>query len=103
MIILVASFRIKPAMRNRMLELSRAMIDPSNNEEGCISYQFFQNPFNPDSFMFFERWKNREALDYHFETEYFKNFTSAIPGLLAEKESVITYEVSNESTIGRTE
>jgi len=99
MIILVAKFRTNKADRNKMMELSNSMIEPFNKEDGCISYEFFQSPSDPGSFMFFERWKRRIDLDLHFQMPYFKKFSDIVPEILAEKESIITYEVSKEDTI----
>ena len=33
------------------------------SEDGCIVYEFLQDPFDPDSFTFYERWRSREDLE----------------------------------------
>ena len=99
MLILLAKFNIKPQKIDQMLELAKGMIEPSNNEEGCISYEFYQAPFNSNTCIFVERWRSKEDLDLHFEMPYFKDFDSKVAELVAEKPSVVTYEASNENVI----
>ena len=99
MLILLAKFTVKTVNIERMLPLAEGMIEPSNSEEGCISYEFYQAPFNPDTFIFVERWRSKEDLDLHFEMPYFKDFDSKVGELVVEKPSVITYEASNENVI----
>lgn len=53
---------------------ARAMIDSSNAEPGCISYQLYQNPYDNTKFIFVEAWKDQAAIDTHFSMSYFKAF-----------------------------
>ena len=99
MLILHARFKTTPDNRTKMLEIANGMIAPSNTEEGCISYEFFQDAFNPNSFIFVERWNSREALELHFRMPYFKDFDSRVGELLEGPPSVISYEVSEEEVI----
>jgi len=99
MLILIAQFRTKPESRNQMIELSRGMIDPSNSEEGCISYEFLQNPYDPDSFTFLEKWRSQKDLDLHFEKPYFKDFSEKFPELLQEEETLNTYHINEENLV----
>lgn len=99
MLILIAKFRTKPGCRERMMEMSRGMLGPSRSEEGCIVYEFLQDPFDPDSFTFYEKWRSRHDLDLHFEEPHFKEFEKTFPDLIDGPESVVAYEVSGESVI----
>jgi quinol monooxygenase YgiN len=56
------------------IEAARAMIDSSNAEPGCISYQLYQNPYDNTKFIFVEAWKDQAAIDTHFSKAYFKAF-----------------------------
>ena len=97
MLIVIAKFRAKTERRNRMMEMSKEMLAPSRGEEGCIVYEFLQDPFDPDSFTFYERWKSRHDLDLHFEEPHFKEFERKFPELIVEgTENVIAYEVAGE-------
>ena len=99
MLILIAKFRTKPGYRKQMMEMSKGMLGPSRREEGCIVYEFLQDPFDPDSFTFYEKWRSRRDLDLHFEMPHFEEFARIFPELIDGPESVTAYEVSEESVI----
>lgn len=100
MLIVIAKFRAKTEHRNRMMEMSKGMLAPSRGEEGCIVYEFLQNPFDPDSFTFYERWKSRHDLDLHFEEAHFKEFERKFPELIVEgTENIVAYEVAGEDVL----
>lgn len=99
MIVLIAEFKTKPDTRDDMIEISKPMVMLSNKEDGCISYEFMQNPFDPDSFKFVERWRSQQDLDLHFEKPYFKDFTQRFPELLQEDETLNIYHVSEENMV----
>lgn len=99
MLILHAKFRIKSENTEEMLSLAKGMLEPSNNEEGCMSYEFFQDPYAKNYFIFVETWRSREDLDLHFEMPYFKEFDDRVTRIVEENPSVITYEIENISKI----
>lgn len=41
------------------------LIEPTRKENGCISYELYQNTANPGIFTFIEEWESREHLDAH--------------------------------------
>ena len=99
MLIVIAKFRTKSEYRNKMIEMSKGMLEPSRSEEGCIVYEFLQDPFDPDSFTFYEKWRSRRDLDLHFEEPHFKDFETTFPDMVVEPESVVAYEIASETVI----
>ena len=100
MLIVIAKFRTKPECRERMIEMSKGMLGPSRSEDGCIVYEFLQNPFDQDAFTFYEKWRSRHDLDLHFEEPHFKEFEKKFPELIVEgSEDIVAYEVAGESVI----
>ena len=99
MLILIAKFRTKTEGREKMINMSKGMVDNSRKEEGCIVYDFLQDPFDQDSFTFYERWRSREDLELHFEKSYFRDFAERCPDLLETPGSIVTYEVASEDRI----
>lgn len=95
MLVLRAAFRLKPEHRDAALEAACAMLAPSQAEEGCITYNFWEDPNEANSFIFFEEWESRAHLDAHFETNHFKNFVELYEGYLSEPFQVRAYEVSS--------
>ena len=99
MLILIAKFKTETRHRDSMLDLAKGMLKPSNEEDGCISYEFFQSPFEKNYFVFVERWESRKALELHFKTQHFEDFDSKVDSLLSKKPSVIAYEVDSQEKI----
>ena len=50
---------------------AKAMVDSSNLEEGCISYQLYQDPYDETKFIFVEVWKDQASIEAHFQMPYF--------------------------------
>ena len=100
MLIVIAKFRTKPEKRQQMIDMAKGLLEPSRSEDGCIVYEFLQDPFDQDSFTFYERWRSREDLELHFEESHFKKFDMTVHELIVEGSgSVVAYEVSGESNI----
>ncbi len=72
---------IKPEFIPRILEASKDLIAQTRQEAGCLFYNFYQSTENPSDFIFYEKFKNQEAIQKHNETDYVKKF------LLVVKES----------------
>ncbi len=49
----------------------KKMVDASLKDEGCISYQFYQNLLNKEEYIMVEHWKNKELLDAHMKAPHF--------------------------------
>ena len=47
---------------------------PSRAEDGCIQYKLHEAIDKESTFVFFERWKNEEALLSHLETSHYKYY-----------------------------
>jgi quinol monooxygenase YgiN len=46
------------------------LIEPTRKEEGCISYELYQDISNPGKFTFIEEWQSKEHLDLHLQTTH---------------------------------
>ena len=47
----------------------RGIVTSSRNDPGCIDYEFHEVEDQPGTFVAFERWANRAALDGHLTSE----------------------------------
>lgn len=59
------------------------LIEPTRQEEGCIQYELHQDNSNPELFIFFENWKNRELWQEHMSNEHVKAYGRATKGAVA--------------------
>jgi quinol monooxygenase YgiN len=57
-------------------------------EQGCISYELFQDINNQNIFSFIEAWENQDALDMHMKSAHFQKIVPEM-ALLREKPAEI--------------
>ena len=86
---IIAQIFIKPEHVDAFLAATPDLIAKSRAEAGCITYNLYQDPNDRTKLLFFEEWKNQAAIDFHFETEHFKNFGKMLEEF-ASAEPVIT-------------
>lgn len=72
MIKVVAKSYAKADKLERLLELSKEMVEATVKEEGCISYELFQDIKDASSLVIVEEWESEEALSRHMSSEHFK-------------------------------
>ncbi|MGE5677362.1 MAG: putative quinol monooxygenase [Pseudomonadota bacterium] len=88
MLRVVAKSYAKEGKVEQILQLSKEMVEKTVLEEGCISYELFQDINDPRAMIILEEWESEEALNKHIESEHFKRI---IPQLseLREGTSVV--------------
>jgi quinol monooxygenase YgiN len=76
-------------LRSILLQL----VEETRKENGCVSYQRFQNKADPSDFTVVEDWANDLAIDSHMRSAHVQNaFTKAVP-LLATAPEIKRYRV----------
>lgn len=93
---IVAKLSIKPDKIKAFTEAAKEMIEKSNKEPGCISYQLYQDPYDNTKFVFVEEYKNQAAVDAHFATDYFKAFGPKINDMASEPGKIKIVTVAKE-------
>ena len=53
-------------------------------EEGCINYDLHQDNENPNIFLFYENWVNRDLWQQHMNNEHLAAYKKATEGAVAE-------------------
>jgi len=99
MVVIGGKFKVKPEFKDELIAMSNALIAPSLEEVGCISYGFYEDKTNPGQFLFFEEWKSREDIAQHFETSYFNDFAARFPDMIEGEASIKIYHVSEVETV----
>jgi quinol monooxygenase YgiN len=72
--IITARVYVKAEKVADFLAAARFIIDSSQAEAGCESYNLYQNPYDKTKLIFVEVWKDQMAIDNHFSMSYFKAF-----------------------------
>lgn len=61
------------------------LIAPTRKEDGCIEYCLHQGNDDPAVFIFYETWESEACLARHMDSDHFKNYVSAVDGIIDEK------------------
>ena len=93
MIIVHGTFPVKVEVRDDALELMRQMAKASQEEEGCISYEFYVGLTDPNTLLLFQEWESVDALQGHFETDHMEEFLKLLPSFLDGEVASRRYEV----------
>lgn len=80
---IVARVEVLPGKEQEFISKTEPLIQGTRAEEGNISYNLYQNPSNPVSFIFYEEYKDQHAMDVHAASVHFQAFGKAIEELLA--------------------
>ena len=93
MIVLVASLKAKAGKEKKVEEILKAMVPLVQNEKGALNYIFHRSKADPGSFMFYEQYADKAALELHGATTYFKQLGKDLAGLLDGAPVETFYEV----------
>ncbi len=66
-----------------------ALIEPTRKEEGCISYELYQDTTNPGRFTFIETWESKQHLDIHLQSSHLVAAADAFGKILTKELTII--------------
>lgn len=92
MIILVATMKAKQGKEAELETALKSVIPKVELEKGTLKYVLHRAQDNAGQFLFYEKYVDKEALDFHGSTPYLKGLFSTITDLLAEEPSITLYE-----------
>ena len=75
-IVLNVHFEAVPGRENDLARELFALVEPTRKEAGCLAYELHMDPENPGKLMFYEKFADQAALDFHVSTSYFKKLLS---------------------------
>src|SRR5213596_2755237 len=76
-------------VRSFLMEL----IEPTRNEQGCISYELLQNKSDPTDFTFVEEWERDAALNTHMQTDHIQKAIANVTGLITAAPDIRKYSL----------
>ncbi|MEM8778181.1 MAG: putative quinol monooxygenase [Cyanobacteria bacterium P01_G01_bin.49] len=95
-LIVIAYLEVKPEHRDTFLELAKTVQEMTNEtEEGANSYTFYEDKNAPNTFFFFEDWKNQQAFEEHLQKTYTKNLTKTYSEILSKPADVRIYRIKD--------
>jgi quinol monooxygenase YgiN len=90
-IVCVAQFIAKEGKEDALLEALHGLMGPTHKEEGYIRYELNQAIDNPRAITFIEKFKSKEAFDFHCNTPYIKGLFDMVVPALVEGTTVTLY------------
>lgn len=83
-IVLVARLKVRKNAVEEAKQAALAIVADSRAEAGCINYDIHQAIDDETVFVWHETWKSKAAIDEHFETQFFKDFSAKVEKIAAE-------------------
>ena len=80
---IIGTVTARPETRDELHELLMAQVVPTRAEAGCINYDYHVDAADPCTFVFYENWTNRAALDAHLAMPHLQPLFSQLGRLLA--------------------
>lgn len=81
MIVITGRMRVPPEHKEKFLVISKRQVELSRAEPGCLSYWLHEDVWDRGTFFYYEEWKDRSAVDFHFKQAYCLEFVKALRGL----------------------
>lgn len=86
---IVAIITVKPEYLKEIMPLYQNLVQASQEEEGCIFYNLHQDIADSTKLFMLEEWQNQAAIDFHNNTDHFKNFKELSKGMVEKSEVTI--------------
>jgi Uncharacterized conserved protein len=96
-IVVVVRLKVREDAVDEAQKLALGLVADSRSEDGCINYDVHQSVDDPSVFVWHETWKDKKALEEHFEKPYFKAFSARTGEIAVEPPRVdITKMISEK-------
>jgi len=92
MIMTVAKTKVREDKKQEFLKITEELIQKSQKEEGCISYNLYEDIADPYTLTFIESWKDMESIDLHNKTEHFMKILPKLADLIEGEIEVKMYK-----------
>lgn len=89
MIVITGAARVGEGNRAAFEKVAERQVRLSRAEAGNISYSYYEDRIELGRFFFYEEWRDRDAVDFHFAQPYCHEFMAAAREL-ADAEPEIT-------------
>ncbi len=95
-IVLIARLKVKNEAVEEAKKLAFNIVADSRTEEGCVNYDVHQAIDDETVFVWHETWADKNALDEHFEKDYFKEFFEKAGKLVTEPPQITMTKMISE-------
>ena len=95
-IILVARLKVKDDAVEEAKKAALAIVSDSRAEKGNINYDIHQAINDPTVFVWHETWASKAAIDEHFATTFFKDFSVKVEKIAVEPPQITLTKMISE-------
>jgi quinol monooxygenase YgiN len=74
----------KPEKRDELMRILLAQVAPTRAEPRCINYDFHCDQSDPNTFVFYENFVSKDALEEHLKQPHLKPLKERLAELVAE-------------------
>ena len=99
MILIFGTVRIAPGTLDRVRSAMEEMIGASRTEDGCLHYSYAVDVLDETIIHISEAWRNRAALDAHFETAHLAQWRAQFASLGITNRKLKLYETDEGEPI----
>ena len=92
MIVVIATFKAKAGKEMELEDALTSIIPKVQGEEGTLMYTIHKSKADSGQFLFYEKYKDKAALDLHSSTPYFKAFAGQIGPYLEGNPDIKIYK-----------
>jgi quinol monooxygenase YgiN len=92
MIIVAGTFRMPPENVARALPMAERVVIATRAEDGCITYSYAQDLFDPGLIHVAEQWRDKAALEAHFKAPHMKTWIAERADLNLSDRNIRIYE-----------
>ena len=78
----IATLVSKPGKADALRAVLLPIVEAFRSEDGCLAYTLLEDGGKPGTFVTFEKWRDRAALDAHMHSEAMERVKPELPGLL---------------------
>lgn len=93
MLLIVGTIRVPPEKLSDARPAMRVMVESSRAEDGCVEYVYAEDLLDAGLIHVKEFWRDRAALDRHFESGHLADWRASWPSLCIEDRDLRLYDV----------
>lgn len=68
-----------------------SLVEPTRNEEGCISYELFQSNDDPTEFVTIEEWRDQASIEAHMGSDHIAAALAATADILSANPKITSF------------
>lgn len=93
MIAVIAKKYVKAEKTEEFLKIAKELVEATNKlDEGCISYDLYKDPKEPNVYTILEHWESYKALEDHTKAKHFTDIIPKLGGFMEKPGETNVYE-----------